>query len=94
MEPTPINFEFNSLRERWMNFERQINEQLLIAESTNITSDFIDMIKTNLGTEKPRNINIVIYGPVRDGKSYTGITIGKMIQIHMKDEYGIHISLV
>ena len=88
-----VMFEFNPLRTLWMDREREYNEQLQIAESLNVTGKFIQTLKKSLNHFAPRNINIVVYGPVRDGKSYSAISIGYMIVNHIKDAYGKTVQL-
>jgi hypothetical protein len=81
-------FHFNPLREEYYKFERVANEQLLYAEHHNITGKFLSMMKKKLNRKRPENIHIIIYGPTRDGKTYSAMSICEKNQRDIFEMYG------
>lgn len=82
-------YTFHPLRERWMTHERIGNEQMIIAEATDITKDFHSFLKSHLNHHAPKDIKMVIYGPTRDGKSYSALAIATMIKNYLFDTYQV-----
>lgn len=80
-------YGFHPLRESWMNYERLYNEQMVIAEATDITSDFHSFLRNCLDHHAPKDIKIIIYGPTRDGKSYSAMAIAWLIKGYLAKTY-------
>ena len=83
-----MSYKFNPLREEYYKFERLGNEQLLYAENMNLTGTFLSMLNGNINRKRPKNIHIIIYGPTRDGKSYSAMAILKWLQTRIFTLYG------
>ncbi len=82
-----MTFKTDGFRDRYLDYERLVSEELILAEQSNITDKFQEILKKKLNRFQPENISIVIYGPPRDGKSYTALSILQMIKNHINTTY-------